>query len=163
MVVHFCSWRILSEQCMLTTLAPRGDLIMIVDCKWEFKVSMIFLHTEVTVLYSVKLWRWKSLMKFGKWSMSESLTSKTLMNWVRFLLALIKTNYCGIIMCSQGLRTCKFHICVLELASYDTQHEKIGLMCTKYSPLHYSTYLTFSIRYTSSVNYIKIPHSLLYQ
>ena len=37
-----------------------------------------------------------------------------------------------------------------------TQHEKIGLMCTKYTPSHYFTYLTFCVRYTSSVNFIKI-------
>ena len=37
---------------------------------------------------------------------------------------------------------------------YVTQHEKIGLMCTKYSPSHYSTYLRFFVRYTSSVNCI---------
>ena len=52
--------------------------------------------------------------------MSESLMSKTSTNWVRFLFALVKINYCGIIMCSLGLRTCKFHITVLELlASYN--------------------------------------------
>ena len=38
-----------------------------------------------------------------------------------------------------------------------TQHEKIELMCTKYTPSHYSTYLTFSIRYTSYVKCINFP------
>ena len=38
-----------------------------------------------------------------------------------------------------------------------TRHEKIGLMCTKFTPSHYSTYLTFSERCTSSVNCIKFP------
>ena len=40
---------------------------------------------------------------------------------------------------------------------YVTRHEKIGLMCTKYMPLHYSTYLTFYVTYTSFVNCIKFP------
>ena len=35
------------------------------------------------------------------------------------LFALVKINYCGITMCSRGLRTCKFHISLLELASYN--------------------------------------------
>ena len=70
------------------------------------------------VPYSVKLWWWKSLMKFDEWSMSESLTSKTLTNSVSFLFALVKINYCRIIMCLLGLRTCKFHISVLELGPY---------------------------------------------
>ena len=38
-----------------------------------------------------------------------------------------------------------------------TQHEIIGLTCTKYILSHYSTYLTFSIGYTPSVNCIKFP------
>ena len=36
-----------------------------------------------------------------------------------------------------------------------TRHEKIGLMCTKYTALHYSTYLTFCVSYVFSVNCIK--------
>ena len=40
---------------------------------------------------------------------------------------------------------------------YVTQHEKIGLMCTKYTPSHYFNYLTSCIRYTSSVNAIELP------
>ena len=39
---------------------------------------------------------------------------------------------------------------------YVTRHEKMGLVCTKHIPLHYSTNLTFSINYTSSVKRIKI-------
>ena len=87
--------------------------------------SLMYIHVFWCTLmfndvpYSVKLWRWKNLTKFDEWSISESLTSKTLTNWVRFLLALAKINYCGIIMCSRRLRTCKFHISVLELASYN--------------------------------------------
>ena len=38
-----------------------------------------------------------------------------------------------------------------------TRHEKIGLMYTKYTLSHYSTYLTFPASYTSSVNCIKFP------
>ena len=30
--------------------------------------------------------------------------------------------------------------------------EKIGLMCSTYNPSHYSTFLTFIVNYTSSVN-----------
>ena len=37
---------------------------------------------------------------------------------------------------------------------YVTRHEKIGLMCTKYTPLHYSTYLTFCVSYTCSVKIV---------
>ena len=39
----------------------------------------------------------------------------------------------------------------IAIAIIMTQHDKIGLMCTKYTPSHYSTYLTFSITYTSYV------------
>ena len=42
---------------------------------------------------------------------------------------------------------------------YVTRHEKIGLMCTKYTPLHYSTYLPFCVSYTCSVNCIKFSSS----
>ena len=45
---------------------------------------------------------------------------------------------------------------------YETWHEKIGLMCTKYTSLHYSTYLTFYKIYKLNKLY-KIPHCLLYQ
>ena len=38
-----------------------------------------------------------------------------------------------------------------------TRHEKIGLMCTKYISLHYSTYHTFCTSYMSSVSCIKFP------
>ena len=37
------------------------------------------------------------------------------------LFTLVKINYCGITMCLRGLRTCKFHISVLELASYNSK------------------------------------------
>ena len=40
---------------------------------------------------------------------------------------------------------------------YVTRHEKIGLVCTKYTPSHNSTYLTFSIRYMRYVNCMKFP------
>ena len=30
-----------------------------------------------------------------------------------------------------------------EIRLFVTRHEKIGLMCTKYTALHYSTYLAF--------------------
>ena len=42
-------------------------------------------------------------------------------------------------------------------AKFVTQHEKIGLMCTKYTPSDYSIYLRFCVSYISSVNCIKIP------
>ena len=42
----------------------------------------------------------------------------------------------------------------IQMVTYVTRHEKIELMCTKYTPLHYSTSLTFCVRYTSSVNFI---------
>ena len=35
-------------------------------------------------------------MKIDESSISESLTSKILMNWVRFFFAPVKINYCGI-------------------------------------------------------------------
>ena len=38
-----------------------------------------------------------------------------------------------------------------------TRREKIGLTYTKYIPSHYYTYLTFSTRYTSYVNFLKFP------
>ena len=44
-----------------------------------------------------------------------------------------------------------------HVAIFVTRHEKIGLMCTKYTSLGYSLYLTFCIRYTSSVSYIELP------
>ena len=46
---------------------------------------------------------------------------------------------------------------ILSSITYVTRHEKIGLMYTKRTPSHYSTYLTFIIRYTSSVNCIRFP------
>ena len=91
-----------------------SEILLAKSFWWE--ICSIFLHQTFALPYSIKLW-WKSLTKFDEWSMSESLTSKTLTNWVRFLFALVK-NYCGIIICSWRLRTCKFHISVLELASY---------------------------------------------
>ena len=38
-----------------------------------------------------------------------------------------------------------------------TQHEKIGLMCTKYTPSHYSVYPTFIVSYVRSVNCNALP------
>ena len=38
-----------------------------------------------------------------------------------------------------------------------TWHEKIWLKCTKYTPSHYSMYLTSCVRYTSFVNCIRFP------
>ena len=52
----------------------------------------------------------KHVRKFDKQNFEE-------LSWVLFVL--VKINYSGIIMCSQGSRTCKFHIPVLELASYN--------------------------------------------
>ena len=62
--------------------------------------------------------------------------------------------YLAIYTHSQMLCAC---INYLYMALYVTQHEKIGLMCTKYTPSHYSIYLTFSVRCTSSVNCMKLP------
>ena len=42
-------------------------------------------------------------------------------------------------------------------AVFVTQHEKTGLMCTKYTNPHYSIYLTFRASCTSFVNCIKFP------
>ena len=71
----------------------------------------------IAVPYIAKLWWWKSLTKFDKSSMSESLTSKTLTNRVRFLFTLLKNKYyCRIITLSWGFRNvfifpvCGFHI-----------------------------------------------------
>ena len=41
--------------------------------------------------------------------------------------------------------------------NYKIYHRDCG---TKYTPLHYSSYLRFCVRYTSSVNYIKFPAAL---
>ena len=46
--------------------------------------------------------------------------------------------------------------CYIWYMEFVTQHEKIVLMCTKYTPLQYSMYLILCVRYTSSVNCIKI-------
>ena len=35
-----------------------------------------------------------------------------------------------------------------------TRHEKTGLMCTKYTPLYYSTLLEFFVSYFNSINCI---------
>ena len=48
------------------------------------------------------------------------------------------------------MNTPEFHISLNV-----TRHEKIGLMCTKYTLSHYSTYLTFRVSYASSVNCIQ--------
>ena len=45
---------------------------------------------------------------------------------------------------------------------YVTRHEKIGLMYTKYTPSHYSTYLNFYVSYMSYVNCIKFPLFAMY-
>ena len=38
-----------------------------------------------------------------------------------------------------------------------TEHEKTGLMYTKYISLYYGTYLLYCLRYYSSVNCIRFP------
>ena len=38
-----------------------------------------------------------------------------------------------------------------------TRHEKTGLMYTKYTPSHFSTYFTFCVSYMSSISRIKFP------
>ena len=43
----------------------------------------------------------------------------------------------------------------LDVTEYVTRHEKIGLMCIKYTTSNHSTYLIFCVRYTSFVNCIK--------
>ena len=48
------------------------------------------------------------------------------------------------------------HLAILQQLQNVTQHEKIGLMRTKYTPSHYSTYLIFWVTYASSVNCIKL-------
>ena len=59
---------------------------------------------------SDEIWRMKHLRKFDKQNFDE-------LSW-GFARA-GKINYYGIIMCSRMLRTCKFQISVLELASYN--------------------------------------------
>ena len=46
---------------------------------------------------------------------------------------------------------------VQSLYTYVTQHEKIGLMCTKYTPSYYSICLTFCTCYSKSVTCVKQP------
>ena len=43
----------------------------------------------------------------------------------------------------------------INYVRYVTRHEKIGLMCTKYTPLHYYIYLTFCTSYIKSATCIK--------
>ena len=40
---------------------------------------------------------------------------------------------------------------------YMTWHDQIGLIHTKYTLSHYSTYLTFCVSYTSCTNYNSLP------
>ena len=48
---------------------------------------------------------------------------------------------------------CDYRIICSLCRNYNvTRHEKIGLMCTKYTASHYCTYLTFCECYTNSVN-----------
>ena len=54
---------------------------------WVLPTRKDIIH--LCIPYSAKLWRWKSLMKFDKSSMTESLTSKTLTN--RWLLPMYVT------------------------------------------------------------------------
>ena len=45
----------------------------------------------------------------------------------------------------------------MEHMAYVTEHEKTGLMYTKYISLYYGTYLLYCLRYCSSVNCIRLP------
>ena len=58
-------------------------------------------------------------MKFDEWSISESFDEQNFDELSSVFARAGKINYCGIMKCSRGLRTCKFHISVLELASYN--------------------------------------------
>ena len=40
---------------------------------------------------------------------------------------------------------------IITVTSYVTRHEKIGLMCTKYTPSYYFIYLTLCTSYIRSV------------
>ena len=110
--VHYYAWRVVYSQNFIWKINSSEQFLKRISWVCNLPtLTLTMLMFIMTLPYSAKLWRWKSLTKFDEWSISESLTSKTLTNWVRFLLALVKINYCQIIMCSWGLRT--------ELASYN--------------------------------------------
>ena len=50
----------------------------------------------------------------------------------------------------------QMYLLQMDLGTFVTRHEKIGLICTKYTTSHNSTYLTFCESYTSSVNCLKL-------